>query len=131
MIKLVREETPELLAAPARHQWPVRITATYTADDGAAPVFVMKTAADAEFGDGDFFSVATVRQLDDLPVDSPGPDDAWYLASVVTVTARSEEAAGEFHAKTALAVQKLVNSLAAVETLSVEAETVIVPADAV
>ena len=127
MFKLVREETPEELAIANRHQWPVRITATFTEDDSEAPIFVMQEAAPGEFAADNFSCVASAQQMEDLPLDAPGPSSPFYRVPVVTALCRSATAAAEFAEKIEYATQDLADNLAAAAILAVVAETIITP----
>lgn len=127
MFRLVREATPPELLTSHRHQWPVRVSVFYSADDTAAPVLVMRKAAPGEFDSDKFSCVASVQQMEDLPIDAPDTTGPFYRVSTVTMLARSAEAALEFEEKVTEALQDLANNLAAAEVLSDVRETTVIP----
>ena len=127
MFKLIRSATPTSLALADRHQWPVRVAATNTADDSAAYVFVMRRAAPGEWAVATFSCVASAQQMDDLPTLEPGLEGPYYRVAEVTAMCRSADAALEFGEKIEFAMRDLANNLAAAEILSVVSETIITP----
>jgi hypothetical protein len=130
MFRLLREATPAELATSHRHQWPVRMSAFNSSDDTPASIFVMQKAAPGEFDRDRFSCVASVQQMEDLPVGAPDSSGPFYRVDSVTVLARSAEAALEFELKVTEAVQDLANNIAASAVLSDSAETLITPQNA-
>jgi len=126
MIRLVREETDVQDATNNRHQWPVKYTATYTADDTPAKIFVMQTAADDIFGDS-LSCIANAIQMTDLPEDVANDSGPFYRVSVITKLCRSAAAADEFIEKVENTVQDLVDNLTAADTLTVSSDKVFSP----
>ncbi len=128
MFKLVRAESTVSGALEARHQWPLRITATNTNDDTPAYVFVMQVAAPAASDLGDDFScVASVQQLTELPISAPVPGVAYYRVNSVTIMCRNPDLAVEAWEKIKWAVQDLANNLAASAVLVNVETAVIIP----
>lgn len=130
MFKLVREETTAADAAIARNQWAVKFTATYTADDTPAKIFVMHQGADDNIVGDTLSCIASAIQMGDLPEDAPLSGSPYYRVANVTKLCRSAAAAEEFVEKVYVAVQELANNLQAAETLSVVEEVTITPNNA-
>jgi hypothetical protein len=126
MFKLIRESTPADLALADRHQWPVRVTAKNT-NDTPAYVFVMRQAAPGEWLSSTFSCVASAQQMDDLPLNTPGPGGPFYRVATVTAMCRSADAALEFSSKVEYALRDLANNLAAAAVLTVAEEITILP----
>lgn len=123
MFTLVRAESTAGQALLARHQWPLRITATDSITGQPAPIFVMQVAAPvaAELGD-DFSCVASVQQLSELPTSSTTGMPFYRVASV-TLLCRNPDLAVEAWEKIQDTVQDLVNNLTATLVLA-DVETV-------
>ncbi len=127
MFKLTREETSAADAAENRHQWAVRFTAVYSADDEPAKLFVMQKSPDLELFADSLSCVASAVQMTDLPEDEPGDGSPFYRTHAVTKLCRSARAATEFVAKVKDAVQDLADNLASASALSVVEEVTITP----
>ncbi len=127
MFKLIREETPEILALPERHQWPVRVTATNDPAGTPAYVFVMRSAAPGEWSEDTFSCVASAQQMRDLPITAVGPSSPYFRVAQVSALCRSPEAAMEFGVKVEYALRDLANNLAAASMLEVTHEAIITP----
>ena len=128
MFKLTREETDEADAIANRHQWPVKFTALYSADDSVAKIFVMHQAPDGDVFADSLSCIASAIQMTDLPEDAPVSGSPFYRVNVVTKLCRSAKAADEFVEKVGYAVQDLADNLSSAATLSVTEETTITPA---
>lgn len=106
-------------AIKERHQWPVQFTATYSADDSPAKIFVMQQSPDTDLFADSLSCIASAIQMTDLPEDAPAEGSPFYRVASVTKLCRSALAAEEFIAKVEWAVQDLANNLQAAATLSV------------
>lgn len=126
MIKLIRETTSTAAALETAHQWPVKFTASFTADDTPAKIFVMQVAADDLTADS-LSCVANAIQMTDLPEDAPVGDGPFYRVAEVTKLCRSSKAATEFIEKVIEATQDLVDNLVASESLVIAEEIIITP----
>lgn len=123
MFNLVRAESTAGDALDARHQWPLRVTATNSSDGSPAYIFVMQVAAPAAAALGDDFScVASVQQLTELPTNAPG-ESSYYRVSSVTILCRNPDLLIEAWEKIQWTVQDLANNVAASLVL-VDVETV-------
>lgn len=129
MFKLTREETDEAAAITNRHQWPVKFTALYSADDTPAKIFVMQASGDPDVFADSFSCIASAIQMTDLPADAPEAGSPFYRVNAVTVLARSARAADEFVEKVKIMVQDLANNLESASTLSTVEETTVEPND--
>lgn len=127
MFKLTREETSTAEAVAARHQWPVKFTAVYSADNAPAKIFVMQKSPDSALFADSLSCVASAIQMEDLPEDAPEAGSPFYRVDSVTKLCRSAAAAEEFVSKVRDAVQDLADNTLAAETLSVSEETIITP----
>jgi hypothetical protein len=101
---------------PGQHVWPLRMTAEFTYEnDLPAPVFVMQAASvnvPARFS-----CVASVPQMNDLPVGAPGDGSPFFRVADFTMHCRSAVAAEEAEERIVSAVQDLVENLAAAQLL--------------
>lgn len=118
MFTLSREATTTQDAINNRHQWPVKFTATYTADGTPAKIFVMQASPDDGLFSDSLSCIASAIQMTDLPEDAPAVGSPFYRVNVVTKLARSAKAADEFVEKVKVAVQDLVDNLEAADNLS-------------
>jgi hypothetical protein len=125
MFKLTLEASSATSTLVARHQWPVKITAT-NVDNTAAKIFVYQEATG---GYGlDFFScVASALQMYALPEDAAGSDGPFYRGAVLEVLCNTADAATEFYKKVEDAVQDLVDNIAGAQTLTIQREIIIFP----
>lgn len=127
MFKLTREETTAAEAVTNRHQWAVKFTALYSADDSAAKIFVMHQSADEDVFSDSLSCIANAIQMTDLPEDAPAEGSPFYRVNSVTKLCRSARAAEEFAEKVAFMVQDLANNLESASALEVVEETTIEP----
>jgi hypothetical protein len=127
MIQLVREEVTVADAIADRHQWPVKFTATYTADNSPAKIFVMHLSPSAGVFQDTLSCVASAVQMTDLPEDAAEEGSPFYRVASVTTLCRSAAAAEEYVEKIKDAVQDLVNNLASAANLSVVETVTIAP----
>lgn len=126
MFKLTLEASSAASALVARHQWPVRITAT-NMDNTAAKIFVYEGASPGGHA-SDFFScVASVFQMHELPEDAAGSNGSFYRGAVLEMLCNTADAATEFYKKVEDAVQDLADNIAGAQTFAIQREITIFP----
>jgi len=128
MFQLTISSTPEQEAISNRHQWPVHVLCKNTADNSAAYVFVMRKAPPGAFIGDNFSCVASVQQMQDLPVDDPAEGSPYFRVSSVLTYCRNAEAAEEFVSKVTYAIQDLADNTLAASNLSAVRTVTITPA---
>ena len=126
MFKLTLEASSATSALVARHQWPVRITATNMGNT-AAKIFVYQEAPPGGH-ESDFFScVASALQMYALPEDAAGSDGSFYRGAVLEMLCHTADAATEFYKKVEDAVQDLADNIAGAQTFAIQREITIFP----
>lgn len=127
MFKLIRDITALDDVINNRHQWPVKYTATYTANDAPAAIFVMQKSPQPDVFVDSLSCIASAIQMTDLPETTPEEGSPFYRLAEVTKLCRSAKAAEEFIEKVEEAVQDLANNLQAADALSFDSEIIIEP----
>lgn len=127
MFKLTREETALEDAINNQNQWPVKYTATYTADDTPAAIFVMHSSPSPDVFADSLSCIASAIQMTDLPASAPEEGSPFYRVASVTKLCRSAKAAEEFIEKVEAAVQDLADNLQAASSLAQVTEIIIEP----
>lgn len=127
MIKLIREGTAQDDVINNRHQWPVKYTAAYSADDTPAAIFVMQASPNPDVFADSLSCIASAIQMTDLPEAAPESGSSFYRVASVTKLCRSAKAAEEFTEKVEAAVQDLVDNLLSASLLTLDEEIIIEP----